>query len=99
MGFAKNDPIFLADAEERPNRFVGNKTLKRVSALRFTWLKDSFIDLMNSPKVMKRAKIVYYVVPVTCVFGGALKHYLTTKFIVYLKYQAMVDEYNTRMQV
>jgi len=64
--------------------------------MRFSWVKDGFVNLVNNPKSLRRAKLAYYIVPVTLVFAVQIKNYLTTSYIVYLKYQAMVDEYSDR---
>jgi hypothetical protein len=98
IGFSKNDPLFMRAAEvseEGHHRFSNNLT-RYLSKLRFNWLKEGFMRMMNNQKLKGRVRIAYYVVPVTFSIAIASANYLQQSFLVYLKYQAMVDSFSKR---
>jgi hypothetical protein len=54
--------------------------------------------MLASQKVNNRVKIAYYLVPVTMALGAATMNLVKQSFVVYLKYQAMVDVYQIKSQ-
>lgn len=102
FGFALNDPIMARidagkDSGSEHHRF-STPLSRSLQKLKFAWVKDGFINALNSQVVQKRVRIAYYVIPVTFSVACASFNYLQHSFLIYLKYQALVDSYRERPQ-
>jgi Mn-containing catalase len=64
-----------------------------MKSLRFGFIRERFLRMRSSPQVARRAKILMYVLPGLFGLMAATSHYITQQFVVYLKYQALVDAY------
>lgn len=64
-----------------------------MKSLRFGYIKDKFFFMRKSPQVARKAKILLYVLPGLFGLMAATSHYISQQFVIYLKYQALVDAY------
>jgi len=62
-------------------------------SLKFGWLKDKFLLMRGDARSKGRLMFMLYAVPTLFVATGAVFNYVNQTFIIYLKYQAMVDQY------
>ena len=62
-------------------------------SLKFGWLKDKFVFMRGDARSKSRFMFMLYAVPTFFAITGAVINYVTHTFIIYLKYQAMVDQY------
>lgn len=98
IGFKTNDHVFEYNQpkESAGDHRFQNKTTRYLQSFKFKGVKDRFDVMLSDPKVRRRVKLAYFVLPVTFSFIAASKNYVEQSFLVYLKYQAMVDAYHSK---
>jgi len=61
--------------------------------LRFGFIFEKFLKLKGSNRAAKGLYAAYYVIPVIFSLTIGTMHYVNQSFLVYLRYQALVDEH------
>jgi hypothetical protein len=98
IGFNENDPLIKMSGTigDQGNHRFSNKFTRYLQTFRFGFVLETFKSMLASQKVNNRARIAYYMVPMTMALGAATMNLVQQSFVVYLKYQAMVDVYHIR---
>lgn len=79
-------------SEQTGPRF-SNRLTRYLRAVDFGFIRSRFTSLQKSQTANRRAKFLFYAVPMTVSLGIGLMHLTSQSFLIYLKYQAMVDAY------
>ena len=61
--------------------------------MKFKGLMDKFLVVKGSGTAQTKVKIAFYLVPTIILTGAAFSKFINLSFGIYLKYQALIDNY------
>ena len=70
-----------------------NKSTRYLRFLDFGFIRTKYKAAQGNAVLRKRANILLFLLPITVSIGVGGMHLLSQSFLIYLKYQAMVDSY------
>ena len=75
------------------NPRFSNKSTRYLRSLDFSFIRTRFSSMKGSSSVQRKATILLYGIPILASIGVGGMHFVSQSFLIYLKYQAMVDSY------
>lgn len=61
--------------------------------MKFKGLMDRFLVVKSSGTAQTKVRIAFYLVPTFILTGAAVSKFINLSFGIYLKYQALIDNY------
>ena len=78
------------------HRAFAPKQTTYLRGLKFGGIMNRFLTLRESQVANRRARLALYLMPASLAFLGAATNYINQHFVIYLRYQALVDEHYWR---
>ena len=83
----------MAQGTETSSPRFSNKSTRYLRSLDFSFIRSKFSVMRGNSTLQRRTNLLLFMLPVTVSIGVGATHLLSQSFMIYLKYQALVDAY------
>ncbi len=83
----------MAQGAETSSPRFSNKSTRYLRSLDFSFIRSKFNVMRGNSSLQRRTNLLLFMLPVTVSIGVGATHMLSQSFMIYLKYQALIDAY------
>ena len=87
------DHIAASTDETTANPRFSNRQTRWLRSLDFGFIRNRYTAIQGNAPLQKRANLFFFMFPVVISVGVGMMHMASQSFLIYLKYQALVDQY------